>query len=259
MIVWVIIPAYNEEQYVGDTVRAVAAVIPEPRVLVVDDGSADETVKRAKEAGAEVLVMDANGGKGQAMNLGVSTALTRGGPDDLVLLLDADLGSSAVSAKRLLSPLLRPKAQSGPETEEHPESKADLVIAAFARSSKGVGGGGFGLAVGLARTGLRLLTGLHLESPLSGQRGMTQQGANLLFPVAGGWGAEVNMTLKAHILGLSIVEVPCKFTHRVTGRSLHDIGHRAAQFWAVLAVLIRHVLSGILRPGTVLESGDGSS
>ncbi len=258
MIVWIIIPAYNEEQYIGDTVRAVTTVIPEPRVLVVDDGSTDATVKRAKEAGAEVLVMETNGGKGQAINLGVSSALTRGGPGDLILLLDADLGPSAVSARRLLGPLLQPKTQSEPETEEPPESKADLVIAAFGKSSKGVGGG-FGLAVGLARTGLRLLTGLHLDSPLSGQRSITQQGAKLLFPVAGGWGAEVNMTLKAHILGLSIVEVPCEFTHRVTGRSLHDIRHRAAQFWAVLTVLIRHALSGLLRPGTVLESGDGGS
>lgn len=81
-----IIPAYNEQNQVGQVVRQVRAYnLP---VLVVDDGSTDETVARAVAAGAEILRQDDNNGKGRALAAGFRWALAQG--YDALLTLDAD-------------------------------------------------------------------------------------------------------------------------------------------------------------------------
>jgi len=81
-----IIPAYNEQNQVGQVVRQVRAHnLP---VLVVDDGSTDETVARAVAAGAEILHQGDNHGKGTALAAGFRWALAQG--YDGLLTLDAD-------------------------------------------------------------------------------------------------------------------------------------------------------------------------
>ncbi len=80
-----LIPAYNEAGRVGGVVAAVRARLP---VLVVDDGSADDTVPLAEEAGATVLRQQPNQGKGAALRAGFRWALDAG--YDAVITLDAD-------------------------------------------------------------------------------------------------------------------------------------------------------------------------
>ena len=80
------IPAYNAAPFVGDVVRRTLAQIDE--VVVVDDGSADETASRAREAGAEVLAHDFNRGKGAALRTAFAYLAER--DFDAVLTLDAD-------------------------------------------------------------------------------------------------------------------------------------------------------------------------
>jgi len=80
-----IVPAFNEEQTVADVVRTLGAAGVFRRVLVVDDGSSDGTAAAATAAGAEVLTMPQNGGKGAAMLAGVEAC-----PGD-VAFFDADL------------------------------------------------------------------------------------------------------------------------------------------------------------------------
>ncbi|HEU0275576.1 MAG TPA: glycosyltransferase family 2 protein [Candidatus Udaeobacter sp.] len=69
-----IIPAYQDEKHIGDIVRRTLGRLD--RVLVVDDGSSDQTGQRAREAGAEVIVHDHNRGKGEAIKTGLSCLLT---------------------------------------------------------------------------------------------------------------------------------------------------------------------------------------
>ena len=57
-----VIPAYREEKHVGDIARRTRLQLD--HVLVVDDGSNDQTARRAREAGAEVIVHNQNHGKG---------------------------------------------------------------------------------------------------------------------------------------------------------------------------------------------------
>jgi glycosyltransferase involved in cell wall biosynthesis len=80
-----LIPAYEAGTLVGDVVRGAARHLP---VLVVDDGSSDETSAAARAAGAEVLRQEPNQGKGAALKRGFHHALESG--REAVLTLDAD-------------------------------------------------------------------------------------------------------------------------------------------------------------------------
>lgn len=80
-----LIPAYNEEERVANVITTACEYLP---VLVVDDGSKDETSAVAAEAGAKVLVQTPNQGKGAALLRGFRHALDEG--YDAVVTLDAD-------------------------------------------------------------------------------------------------------------------------------------------------------------------------
>lgn len=81
-----IIPAFNEGARVAPVVRAALAAACFNRVLVVDDGSRDDTAAQARAAGAEVLTLRPNRGKGGAMREGVRATF-----EPVVVFLDADL------------------------------------------------------------------------------------------------------------------------------------------------------------------------
>ena len=81
-----VIPAYNEAKHLADVVRRTRQELD--HVLVVDDGSTDDTAAQARTAGAEVLVHSENRGKGESIKAGLRYWLER----DFwwVVILDAD-------------------------------------------------------------------------------------------------------------------------------------------------------------------------
>ena len=81
-----VIPAYREEKHIGDVVRRTRQQLDD--VLVVDDGSDDQTAARAREAGAEVIVHPQNRGKGESIKTGLRHWLDR--QFNYVVILDAD-------------------------------------------------------------------------------------------------------------------------------------------------------------------------
>ena len=80
-----LIPAYNEAARITGVVRGASLHLP---VLVVDDGSKDETAHLAKKAGAEVISYQPNRGKGAALREGFKRAMAM--EVSAVLTLDAD-------------------------------------------------------------------------------------------------------------------------------------------------------------------------
>jgi hypothetical protein len=156
-------------------------------------------------------------------NLGKGESLNRVLPNlefDVLLLMDGDLGVHAAQAGLLLEPVL--------------SGNADLAIAAFgAPETKG----GFGLAQGLGRLGIRHLTGRKMKSPLSGQRAMTRAAYRRVAPFAPGFGMEVAMTVDAIRADLRVVEVQTAMSHRETGRNLAGFIHRGKQFRDILLVI----------------------
>ncbi|HLV81135.1 MAG TPA: glycosyltransferase [Chthonomonadaceae bacterium] len=211
-----LIPAYNEAATIAATIVAARALAGE--IIVVDDGSEDDTAARAEAAGAEAVFRQPHQGKGAALQ--AAFGLSRG---EVLLLLDADLGESAAEASKLLAPVL--------------SGAADMTIATFPAGAGS--GGGFGFAVRLACWGIRRLTGRTMEAPLSGQRALRSEVALDAGGFAPGWGAEVALTVSALRAGCRVLEIPTSMTHRVTGRSPAAVRHRAAQFFAIALTLLR--------------------
>src|SRR5581483_9099943 len=85
-----VIPAYQDEKHIGDIVRRTRQRLD--HVLVVDDGSSDQTAQRAREAGADVITHDENRGKGEAIKTGLAHWLNAANASDhAVGVLDREI------------------------------------------------------------------------------------------------------------------------------------------------------------------------
>jgi glycosyltransferase involved in cell wall biosynthesis len=214
-IISALIPAHNEEKFIFDTVQALRNIPEVSEIIVIDDASVDKTAELARQAGAAVISLQSNLGKGGALNQGVAVAT-----GDIIALVDGDLGPSAIEMAKLLAPVLA--------------GRADMTVARFPKSRKK---GGFGLVKGLARNGIKWYTGLETLAPLSGQRVMTRQVVEYLGGFESGYGVEVGMTIDVARKGFRIMEVEANMTHAETGRDLHGFLHRGKQFVHVARVL----------------------
>lgn len=96
-----VIPAYNAAKTVGQVVKRSKKFVD--RVVVVDDGSRDETARVAKSAGALVVRLERNSGKASAIRRGVAEALKT--KVDTLVLLDADLQHLPEEIPRLVRPV----------------------------------------------------------------------------------------------------------------------------------------------------------
>jgi hypothetical protein len=222
-----LVPAKDEAERVGATVRALRQLPEVAEVLVVSDGSTDATADRALEAGAHCLDLPRTLGKGGALNAGLAALMGRVAerlsPEPAALLLaDADLAETAARLDRLLGPVLT--------------GEADLAIADLPAQQ---GAGGFGVAMGLARRGMARATGRTMAEPLSGQRAVRWEALPALIPFAPGFGVEVAMTIDALRAGLRVVEVEVDLHHNATGKNLAGLLHRARQARAVTRELSR--------------------
>jgi hypothetical protein len=218
MTVVALIPAHNEAERIDATVRAVRGIESVDTVVVVDDASTDDTATLASEAGAAVVRLASNLGKGGALEAGLAAA----GEPDVLLLLDADLGDTAIQGGRLLEPVLA--------------GSADMSIARFPRPE---GKAGFGLVKGLARWGIRRLGGpFDAQAPLSGQRALNRQALAACRPFESGYGVEVALTVRALRAGLRVTEVETTMSHAATGRDISGFAHRGRQFAHVAKALV---------------------
>lgn len=96
----VVIPAYNEEGTVAEVIRVARDLTPE--VIVASDGSRDRTPQVAREAGARVVELRENAGKGPALQAALEAT-----DAEYVIMLDADLmGLTRAHLERLLAPVL---------------------------------------------------------------------------------------------------------------------------------------------------------
>ncbi|MFY2658253.1 glycosyltransferase family 2 protein [Achromobacter xylosoxidans] len=85
--VWILIPAFNEAQHIGQCIVETREAFPAANILVVDNNSTDATAELARAAGAQVIV-ETRQGKGFAVTAGVRLALESGGA--WLALHDAD-------------------------------------------------------------------------------------------------------------------------------------------------------------------------
>ncbi|GAA0034283.1 glycosyltransferase family 2 protein [Brevibacterium metallidurans] len=230
-----VIPAMNEAERIAATVASTKLIPGVDIVMVVDDGSSDDTGTVARRAGAEVVTHRKNKGKAAAMMTGAfairNREISEAGPGETpahraLLFIDGDLEDSAVNTAPLAAPVLA--------------GEADMTIAILPAQKRK--GGGFGLVVGLAKKGIAELSGFEATQPLSGMRCLSREAFDAALPFAAGWGVETAMTIDVVNAGLRVEEVECDLHHRVTGRDLKAQLHRAAQYRDVArALLVRRL------------------
>lgn len=226
MSVSVILPAFNEADRIGETVRAARELPGVAEVVVVDDGSPDDTARAAEAAGARVLRHARNRGKAAAMETGADAAT-----GDLLLFLDADLRRTAREAAALVPPVAG--------------GEAEMSIALFPVVPGR--GGGRGVVVRLSRWGIARLTGRAMRQPLSGQRCVTRSVFQRARPLARGFGVETALTIDVLRAGGRVVEVETAMDHRVGGNDWRAQRHRIKQLRDVARALAPRLL-GLRRP-----------
>jgi glycosyltransferase involved in cell wall biosynthesis len=104
-LVSIVVPAFNEQATIAQVLRRVAAAPFRHEILVVDDGSADDTVALVRSLEAEIdglrlLAQDRNRGKGAAVRAGIAAS-----SGDIVVIQDADLEYDPGDLPRLIQPL----------------------------------------------------------------------------------------------------------------------------------------------------------
>jgi glycosyltransferase involved in cell wall biosynthesis len=95
--VTILMPAYNEELSIGETIRRARELYPEYEILVVDDGSTDNTLQVAMDAGANVWPHPYNIGNGAAIKSGLRVA-----QGEWIVMMDADGQHAPEDIARLL-------------------------------------------------------------------------------------------------------------------------------------------------------------
>ncbi len=172
-----LVPAYQAEATVGEVVRGLAASVP--RVLVVDDGSTDSTASEAERAGAEVLRLAENGGKGTAIRAGLDRALDAGATH--VAFVDADGQHDPADLPALLA-----AAESGEDFVIGSRMADPDAIPAYRFRTNEIG----------SRI-LSRMTGLEIEDAQSGYRVVSSRLLRRLRLNARGYIIETEMLLKA--------------------------------------------------------------
>jgi glycosyltransferase involved in cell wall biosynthesis len=213
-----IVPCKDEADRIAATLEAVWALPEVDTVVVVDDGSSDDTARVARSAGAVVVRHPRNRGKAAALQTGVarlhSDEEREGRPPRHLLFVDGDLKDTAANLSVLVVPVAN--------------GEADMAVATLPPQL--ISGGGHGFVVRLARDGIERLTGFRPVQPLSGMRCLTAEAYAAASPLARGWGVEVGLTVDVLRAGLRVLEVPCELQHRVSGTDLRSQLHRAAQY-----------------------------
>jgi glycosyltransferase involved in cell wall biosynthesis len=219
-------------------VQAAAKVPYVDVVVVVDDGSSDDTGDIARNAGAVVTKHRRNRGKAAAMESGAEAVRILdqlGHAPRHLLFLDADLGDTAATAGPLVQPVV--------------DDEADMTIAILPRQYSP--GGGRGRVVRLSSGGIVRATGFTPTQPLSGQRCLTRAAFDAALPLASGFGVETGLTIDLLRAGFRVREIEVPFHHRVTGTDWLAKMHRGRQFADVArALAVREVRERLRRGAT---------
>jgi len=211
------IPAYNEARYIGSVVLQTRQYVNE--VLVVDDGSTDNTTRVAELAGATVIRHAENRGKGTAIQSIVAEAKKRN--PDVLVLLDADSQHNPNEIPILIKPI---------------SEGFDLVIGSReAQNDKTPRYRRIGKKV-ISRS-TRLASKANIFDSESGFRALSPKAINELELKEKGFAIESEMITRAAEKNLKITEVPISNIYTMDGSTLNPIRHGIDVLSRIIAMI----------------------
>ncbi|MEK6531217.1 MAG: glycosyltransferase family 2 protein [Deltaproteobacteria bacterium] len=202
--VLVIMPAYNEEASIGAVIDDVRRNAPQAGIIVVNDGSIDETESIASSKGVKVLTHPYNMGIGAAMQTGYIYALLNG--YDVAVQVDSDGQHPADQIEILVRTLL--------------ENRADIVI-----GSRFLGGPGYrptfarGIGITIFSRVVSAVLRTRLTDTTSGFRASGKRTIGFLSATYPEDYPEVESLVLLHKKGFSIMEAPVRMQRRSGGHS----------------------------------------
>jgi glycosyltransferase involved in cell wall biosynthesis len=226
----IIIPAFNEEETLRDVILNIRAFYAQADILVINDGSTDETGKIAREEGVLILDHPYNMGIGATVQTGLLFALTNG--YEIVVQIDGDGQHLPEFVPPLVEPLFA--------------GRSNLVI-----GSRYLSEGGF-KSTFLRKVGIQffvtlvwIFTGRRITDPTSGFRSMDRKGIALFAKDYPSDYPEVEALILAHKRGLLFEEVSVGMGHRQGGVS--SIGLLSAIYY--MAKVTLSISIGLFRGG----------
>ena len=211
-----VIPCLNEAAYIGDVIGKALKHVD--RVLVVDDGSGDNTSEVARRAGAEVIRHDRRLGAGAATRTGFLAALREGA--DIVVTLDGDGQHDANEIPVVIGPVL--------------QGEADLVIGSrFVKPATNM--------PPYRSVGIDIITRMYnigslnkISDSQSCFRSYSRKLLEMVEITRNDFGFSIELLVKARKKGLRIVEVPASCYYHAESSTLDPITHGLGVAWSVI-------------------------
>jgi len=211
----VVIPAFNEGPVIAQVVSALAAAGPWHEIIVVDDGSKDETAACASSAGAIVVRHPYNKGNGAAVKSGIRRAT-----GEYVLIIDGDGQHGPEDARRLVAKL----------------GEYDLVIGARAPSTQATHARRFGNTA-LNRLA-SYLTGCEIPDLTSGFRGARRDSLReFLHLLPNGFSTPTTTTLAFIKAGFNVAFEPIEARQRI-GQSNIRFARDGVKFFIIMLKIV---------------------
>lgn len=193
-----VIAARDDRNTIAATVRACRAIPKVDLIVVVDDGSEDDTGAVARMAGAAVVRHSVPRGRSSALETGVKVVAMRDRADwpaRHILFLDPDLGDSAVESSVLVDAVMSGECDCAIGVPEHFDP---FQIRGPARS---------------AARKLLAITGWMSRDPLATNRCLTRAALMSVMPFHVGSAVDLAMTMDLLTTGAKVHEYPCAFEH----------------------------------------------
>jgi glycosyltransferase involved in cell wall biosynthesis len=214
----ILIPCHNEELTITDVVRDFRAELPQANIYVFDNNSTDETVTRARAAGATIL-SESRQGKGFVVQ-----TMFRRIDAEVYVMVDGDGTYPASEVGKLIQPILAGEADMAVGSRLHSSTASEF---------KSMNRWANRLVLALLNSMFRT----NLTDVLSGYRAFNRKFVKTLPLFGGGFEIETELTIKAVARGFRIVEIPTTLTARPQG------SHSKIKLWRDGLLILNTILA----------------
>jgi glycosyltransferase involved in cell wall biosynthesis len=226
------IPCFNTEPFIGDVVSRAKKYVDE--VIVVNDGSTDNTTRVAQAAGADVIEHKARKGAGAATKSGFEEAMRR--KADIIVTLDGDGQHNPDEIPKLVSPILSKEADIVigsrflPLPQLSPSGSQQTVMPRYRRF-------GINVITLLCNFGFRV----KISDSQSCFRAHSRKLVNAMHITEDGFSFSVEVLFQARKMGFVITEVPIFCLYHSHGSTANPVVHGLGVAFTVVKLRLRYV------------------